>query len=71
MTDSISMLNQLIVKLPNFLPPLLEKLNLYISDRNWSEVLETVDRILDINSECVLALMVRQYNLIIIYLFSN
>lgn len=62
MTDAILALNQLIVKLPNFLPPLLEKLNLYISDQNWSEVLETVDRILGINPECVLALMVRQHN---------
>lgn len=60
MTDAILMLNQLIVKQPEFLPPLLEKLNLYISDQNWSEVLETVDRILNINSKCVLSLMVRK-----------
>lgn len=54
------MLNQLIVKLPKFLPPFLEKLNLYLSDQNWSDVLETADRILNINKECALALMVSE-----------
>jgi len=54
------MLNQLIVKLPEFLPPFLEKLNLCMSDRNWSDVLETADRILNINNECALALMVSE-----------
>lgn len=56
--DSIKMLNQLIVKLPDFLPPFLEKLNLYLSIQNWSEVLDTADRILSINAECTLAIMV-------------
>lgn len=61
MTDSIQMLNQIIVKLPDFLPPFIEKLNLYISTQNWLEVLETADYILSISSECVLALMVGKY----------
>lgn len=56
--DSIQMLNQLIVKLPDFLPSFLEKLNLYLNVQNWPEVLETADHILDINSECILAIMV-------------
>lgn len=58
MTDAIQMLNQLIVKLPDFLPPYIEKLKLYMSIQNWSEVLETADRILDINTEFALAEMV-------------
>lgn len=58
MTDAIKMLNQLIVKLPDFLPPFLEKLNLYTNIRDWAEVLETADRILGIDAECALALMV-------------
>jgi len=60
------MLNQLIVKLPEFLPPFLEKLNLYMGDQNWSDILETADRILHINNECVLALMVSENILIVI-----
>lgn len=52
------MLNQLIVKLPDFLPPFLEKLKLYMSIQNWSEVLDTADCILNINTESTLALMV-------------
>lgn len=52
------MLNQLIVKLPDFLPPFLEKLNLYMAAHNWSEILETADRVLDINTKCLLPLMV-------------
>lgn len=55
------MLNQLIVKFPEFPPSYLEKLNLYMSVRNWPEVLETADRILDINADCSLALMVSKY----------
>lgn len=52
------MLNQLIVKLPEFLPPFLEKLNLYMTIHNWPEVLETAERVLDINTKCVLPVMV-------------
>lgn len=55
------MLNQLIVKMPEFQPSYLEKLNLYMSVQNWPEVLETADRLLDINAECSLALMVRKF----------
>lgn len=55
------MLNQLIVKLPEFLPSYLDKLNLYMNVQNWPEVLETADRILDINMDCSLALMVSEY----------
>ncbi|XP_025413026.1 tetratricopeptide repeat protein 21B-like [Sipha flava] len=66
-TDAIQMLNQLIVKFPDFLPPFLEKLYLYMSIRNWSEVLETIDRILDINPKCILPLMVKiLYNLAVV-----
>lgn len=52
------MLNQLIVKLPDFLPSFIEKLNLYMSVQKWSDVVETADRILGINSEFPLAIMV-------------
>jgi len=65
--DSIQMLNQLIVKLPNFLPPFIEKLNMYLKTQNWCEVIETADRILCINSECVLALMVCKRVLMTVY----
>lgn len=65
--DSIQMLNQLIVKLPNFLPPFIEKLNIYLKTQNWCEVIETADIILCINSECILALMVCKHILMTIY----
>lgn len=58
MTDAIQILNQLIVKLPDFLPPLIEKLKLYISVQKWSDVIETADRLLGINTDCPLAIMV-------------
>lgn len=61
MADAIQMLNQLIVKFPDFLPPFIEKLKLYMSVQNWSEVLETADHLLDVNSECALAVMVSKY----------
>lgn len=32
-----------------------------MSVQNWPEVLETADRLLDINADCSLALMVRKY----------
>jgi tetratricopeptide repeat protein 21B len=57
-TEAIHILNQLIVKLPDFLPPFIEKLNLYISVQKWSDVIETADRVLGINSDCLLAIMV-------------
>lgn len=60
-TDSIQILNQLIVKLPYFPPPFLDKLNLYLNSQNWSEVLETADQILHIHPECVLAIMVNRH----------
>lgn len=62
------MLNQLIVKLPDFLPSFIEKLNLYMSVQKWSDVVETADRILGINSDCHLAIMV---SLNILTHFSN
>jgi len=58
MTEAIQMLNQLIVKLPDFLPPFIEKLNLYMSVQKWSDVVETADRVLGINPDCPLAIMV-------------
>jgi len=58
MIDAIQMLNQLIVKQPDFLPPFLMKLNLYMSCQNWSDMLEIADRVLEINPDCTLALMV-------------
>ena len=58
MTEAIQILNQLIVKLPDFLPFFMEKLNLYMSVQKWSDVLETADRLLDLNSDCPLPIMV-------------
>lgn len=58
-TEAIQILNQLIVKLPDFLPPFIEKLNLYISVQKWSDVIETADRVLGINSDCPLPLMAK------------
>lgn len=68
MADAIQMLNQLVVKMPNFLPLFLEKLNLYMSNQNWTLVLETVDRILSIEPKSVLALMVCNFFFLIILL---
>ncbi|KAL5233107.1 hypothetical protein ACI65C_000517 [Semiaphis heraclei] len=65
-TEAIQMLNQLIVKLPDFLPSFIEKLNLYMSVQKWSDVVETADRILGINSEFPLAIMSKiLYNIVV------
>ncbi|XP_025195909.1 tetratricopeptide repeat protein 21B-like isoform X2 [Melanaphis sacchari] len=65
-TEAIHILNQLIVKLPNFLPPFIEKLNLYMSIQKWSDVIETADRVLDINSDCLLAIMAKILHKIVV-----
>eukprot|EP00102_Acyrthosiphon_pisum_P021962 XP_016659172.1 PREDICTED: tetratricopeptide repeat protein 21B isoform X2 [Acyrthosiphon pisum] len=65
-SEAIQMLNQLIVKLPDFLPSFIEKLNLYMSVQKWSDVVETADRILGINSDCPLAIMAKiLYNIVV------
>ncbi|XP_050545561.1 tetratricopeptide repeat protein 21B-like [Daktulosphaira vitifoliae] len=64
--DAIYMLNQLIVKFPNFLPPFIEKLRLYLGLQDWVQVLETTDRILTIEPDSSIALMVNILNNIVV-----
>ncbi|XP_050420832.1 tetratricopeptide repeat protein 21B-like [Adelges cooleyi] len=64
--DAIYMLNQIIVKLPNFLPPLIEKLNMCMRIQDWPQVLETIDRIIVIQPNCSVALMTQIMHSIVV-----
>lgn len=56
--DAITRLNQLIVKYPDLLPPLTEKMKFLQTDKNWERAIDIANRILIIDSSCITALQV-------------
>ena len=62
--DAVSKLNQLIVKHPRSTPPLVEKMNLMMSELDWEQAMDIANRILTVDSICIPALQVHhQINL--------
>ncbi|XP_054257864.1 tetratricopeptide repeat protein 21B-like [Macrosteles quadrilineatus] len=57
--DAISRLNQLIVRYPKCAPPLVEKMRLQLSVRDWPQALDTAARVLTLESTNLAALELR------------
>lgn len=60
----ISLLNQLIVKYPNALPPLIEKMKIQLACSDWDLTIEIANRILTVDNKCLEALRMKSLVLI-------
>lgn len=70
--DAISRLNQLIVRYPKSTPPLVEKMRLQLSSRDWSMALDTATRVLSLEVNNLAALEVRDtYDVVVSFIIRN
>ena len=53
MSGAMTILNQLIVKYPNSLPPLIEKMKIQLVSNDWDLTVEVANRILLIDKNCI------------------
>ncbi|XP_069686948.1 tetratricopeptide repeat protein 21B-like [Periplaneta americana] len=56
---AISLLNQLVVRFPSFVPPLVEKMKNQLALLDWDQTIETANRILAADPHCLEALKVK------------
>lgn len=59
--DSLGQLNQLIVRYPKIAPPLVEKMWLQLSSRDWAQAVDTATRVLTLEPNNLAALEVLKY----------
>lgn len=64
LTGAMTLLNQLIVKYPSFLPSLIEKMKVQLVSSDWDATVEIANRILTVDNSCIEAFRIKTLVLI-------
>lgn len=71
--ESLRLLNQIIIRFPNFLPPFTEKVDVLLLSDQWEQALEAASRYvrtnlsdpfscIEINSQCIMSLTYKVFH---------